>query len=92
MSEYPSSKDVEAIEKWDYGDLLGCLDFIESIWSDYGRIERRGKHKVWVRFITGGWSGNEEILSAMDKNVGIMTCWEASYRGGKHIYKFRNIK
>jgi hypothetical protein len=36
---------------------------------------------------TFGWSGNESIVDALDKNVLFwMTCWEQSNRGGH--YKF----
>lgn len=40
------------------------------------------------RVSTGGWSGNEEILGAMEDNVACwLQCWEATSRGGH--YEFR---
>jgi hypothetical protein len=42
----------------------------------------------FVRFATGGWSGNESIIAALDDNwpVAVM-CWRLTARGGLHIYE-----
>ena len=40
-----------------------------------------------LRLATGGWSGNEETMTALRKNFlfhGL--CWQSSHRGGLHIY------
>lgn len=92
-NDYPTDEQLEKIKNWDnYKDMLGLIDYIESIYPHYGFIQRRGKYVQRVVFVTGGWSGCEDIISAMDRNVGLMLAWEASYKGGKHIYKVRNYK
>lgn len=41
----------------------------------------------WFRFATGGWSGNESIISALKRNpLATGLCWKLSASGGLHIY------
>lgn len=62
------------------------LEFLDSCWShEYGRIFKEGRR--W-KFVTGGWSANEGIVSAMDANVMFnAACWQKSERGGLHVYE-----
>ncbi len=42
----------------------------------------------YYRFATGGWSGNESIISALNKNFLVVgMCWQLSGSGGLHIYE-----
>lgn len=44
----------------------------------------------YYRFATGGWSGNESIINALDGNFLVVgMCWLLSARGGLHIYEVR---
>lgn len=93
MNDYPTEEQLQKIREWDdYRDLIGLIDYIEDIYPTYGFIKRTGKRVQRVVFVTGGWSGCEDIISAMDRSVGLMMAWESSHRGGKHIYKVRNLK
>lgn len=83
--EYPTDEELERIMGWPLADAAGMLDFIRPLWwcGDWG-WSRTGK---WLHLSTGGWSGNEDIIAAMQKNTMFwMFCWEASRRGGH--YKF----
>lgn len=40
-----------------------------------------------IEFITGGWSGNESVITAMKQNPLWHLLWDSSHRGGKHILK-----
>ncbi len=43
----------------------------------------------YARFATGGWSGNESIIGALNRNVMVRAlCWRVSARGGLHIYEY----
>jgi hypothetical protein len=61
------------------------LEYCASCWDKtYGKI-------VWkvgtVEFITGGWSCNECVISAMQKNTLLWTLtWESSHRGGLYCF------
>lgn len=96
MSRYPSEVELKAIADWDYKDIWGLVDFVNSIWSDYGRAEvvnardTFGEHCRKWRLITGGWSGNEDIIGALNKNVMFnMLYWYMDMRGGLHEYKIK---
>lgn len=93
MNDYPHESDLEKIRNWHHSDFIGMIDFIETIYPHYGFIKRTGKKIQRVIFVTGGWSGCEDIIRAMEDNKDLfsMVCWEASFRGGKHIYRVRNI-
>jgi len=45
--------------------------------------------ETWVA-ATGGWSGNEDVISALHQNTGFwLTCWRASVVGGYYEYGVR---
>ena len=89
MEEYPTKKDLEIVSNYkvkDFDSFKGLADFILSIWHWEDWATLRGKT---LRLATGGWSGNEEIIGAIEKNTMFqMMCWQKSQRGGLHIYRF----
>lgn len=87
-SEYPSDEDLRRIARWPYADFEGLLDFIESLWNyaEWGFRRRRD----FILLSTGGWSGNEEILSALRDNTLCWTFyWVSSRRGGHHVFRLK---
>lgn len=82
---YPTDAELVKITQWAAPDWSGLMDFVEGIWSPYGRWERSGDH-IWCA--TGGWSGNESIMGALNQNTLFwMFCWTFSGRGGHHGFK-----
>lgn len=81
---YPTDKALDKIRNWPPGDYDGLMEFVKFIWHwpDFARIGADVS-----TLVTGGWSGNEEILGAMTENVvwWIMH-WYSSKRGGKHVF------
>lgn len=88
MAEYPTETQLTwlssaaahtAVAR--YAWIACAMDY----WNKhYGRV-RRG-NGYW-RFATGGWSGNEDIIDAMCKNlVPWALTWEKSERGGLHVF------
>ena len=93
---YPTDKALEKITNWDYKDTLGCFEFICSLWSyqNYYNTEKTTNDFdspiVRIKLSTGGWSGNESIINALEKNHIIwMTSWFQSRRGGHYIFEVR---
>lgn len=80
--EYPTGDDIYKIIEWPDKDVMGLIEFIQSIWHwpDMARLD-------WNKFElhTGGWSGNEDIVDALMGTMFWMLCWESSRRGG-HFY------
>jgi hypothetical protein len=90
MNDYPSESDLQRIRDWPHDDLLAMIDFIAGIWhwEDYFK---RGVDIVITH--TGGWSGNEDIISAMEDNkVFWCMCWQSSERGGKHVFDISSLR
>lgn len=98
---YPTEKELEKIKKWDWNDCEGLAKFVQSIWhwgEDYAPLDDWKKDEFdreyrMFRLITGGWSGNEDIVRALNKNTMFqMICWQASFRGGLHIYHIKKFE
>lgn len=85
-ADYPSRSDLRRVKKWPREDIEGLFTFLKSIWwpdGDWGWTWRGRK----IRVSTGGWSGNEELIIALQKNHLIWALtWEETRVGGH--YKF----
>lgn len=98
---YPTENTLLVIELWPWEDEIGWFKFIESIWSfhSFGWAEGAAPHDydknkvVYLYEIsTAGWSGNEAIIRAMEKNDMMWHLhWVQSRRGGHYIFE-RNIE
>jgi len=93
---YPTKEELEKISSWDLADFKGMMEFIKELWefADWGWSEsdepdwlHKDRTNRVYRISTGGWSGNEEIIGAMQKNsiVWFLNWWE-SRRGGHYIF------
>ena len=78
-----------------------CLDFVIDSWDNqYGAVSRTlsstelsmvcaQKGERFIRFATGGWSGNEALIAALQRNTQVDTfSCVATVRGGLHIYQY----
>lgn len=91
---YPTEEFIEFIANWKHGEtpLRKLIDMIQEAWQfgDWGFIlsKRPYRGKIKLELHTGGWSGNEEIIYAMQKNVGLMHLYMGYYmwRTGGHYY------
>jgi hypothetical protein len=88
---YPTGESIRKIERWEYTDGHDALlEAISPLVEGYGRCEKRTVDGVW-EFATGGWSGNEEIIQALENNFMFWgMCWQLSRRGGYYEFKPRN--
>lgn len=97
MSEYPREDELERVATWE-GDWRECFAFIRSIWwmPDWGWHEATVTDdfdRIVTRYSisTGGWSGNEDIIAAMERNWMLMAMtWQQSRRGGHYIFELVN--
>lgn len=63
--------------------LLWCLpELIEAAHS----TDRDGRPIVRIRLVTGGWSGNEEVIGEIDATWFGVLYWQSSHRGGLHVF------
>lgn len=89
--DYPTELDLTLIEKWDLKEqgVLELLEFIESKWwsADWG-FNLSGEKILKLQLSTGGWSGNEDIISALRNNFIFWSMyWEVSRKGGHYEFK-----
>ena len=86
MNDYPSDEELQRIREWKVttpADFNQLMEYVKDIWH-WDFVEQRGG--CW-RLVTGGWSGNEDIIGALHANfmVWVMT-WQSSHRGGLHWF------
>lgn len=97
---YPTEECLEKIKKWNYNDVKEWFEFIKEHWwaPDWGWTEidepheyreNRTVHRYYIS--TGGWSGNESIIHAMEQNYMMKSLfWVQSRRGGHYIFEIQN--
>ena len=89
--DYPEDEDLQKIRDWKIGghaDALKLLEFVDSIYPEMGSFADESTSSAFVYVLTtGGWSGCEDIVSAMAGNLVFWgTCWHMSKRGGLHEF------
>ena len=100
MGEYPTDDEIERIKAWPHEDPLGWFAFIKASgywWPQevFGWHERDDQDPIdkAVRVFdisTGGWSGNEDILGAMQDNAVLwLLTWHSTTRGGHYVFMVR---
>jgi hypothetical protein len=76
---------LDDIKQWPIEDFNGLIEQIGPLWSEHGTIKIS---KRIISLITGGWSGNEDIIGAMQENVLLWTIhWKATVSGGLYVFK-----
>lgn len=84
--EYPSQSELDKITAWGPGNYRALIAYIEPYVSKYGRLTQLAVGRVEIA--TGGWSGVEDIISAlMDNHIFWATCWHSSHRGGLFVFE-----
>jgi hypothetical protein len=88
MSE-PANDELQWISTCDQG-AREWFSFVESLWNhDYGKVDR---HADRIILITGGWSDNEAIVSAMQSNTTLWSrTWYSSTRGGRCEFRLKLV-
>ena len=97
MPDYPTDADLARIEAWPATDLRGLFDFVRELWSYpdfWGEIGAPAgcipatRIDTHITCSTGGWSGNESLIDALQSNLAAwLLTWYSSRRGGH--YEFR---
>ena len=97
---YPTEYALDKIKNWDMLDFPGCMEYVFKLWhwEDY-RWSEEAKDEYFDHPITryylstGGWSGNESIIGAMQENQMLWFFnWVQSRRGGHYIFEHRKEK
>lgn len=93
---YPEDAELEQIRTWSPGPKwsgsepwLGILGLVYDAWNhDMGRADWSGQI---LTLVTGGWSGNEEVLGALEDNrCARSMLWLSSHRGGRYTFGIKD--
>jgi hypothetical protein len=92
---YPTEEALNAIEKWNLDDAHNLICFIEEMWAykEWGFKKSWGRDRfknrvLFLELHTAGWSGNESIINALQKNkMFFMLWWAMSKRGGHYWFE-----
>ena len=86
----PTDETTDAIIEWSGDDLPGLFDFIDEAWNNDFGSQWGSHHPPEERvYVTGGWSGNEELMSALKLNEAFAWArtWQSSHAGGRHEFR-----
>jgi hypothetical protein len=100
---YPTDAALDVIRLWHWNDIASWFKFIKGLWHlrEWGWKEIDEPHdyyedKIVHRYYisTAGWSGNEDIIRAMQKNESMLwtLTWVQSRRGGHHIFESKEFE
>ena len=86
---YPTVDELKEIREWDIATKgpMGLVRYVQERWK-YGEVVVAGKKVIYFKLHTMGWSGNEEIIGALQDNTLFwMMYWQQSKRGGHYWFK-----
>lgn len=95
--DYPTEETLETIKSWKIDSnksICDLLEFVGEAWAYTFPVETGGENRdAWLRVATGGWSGNESLIEALQSNYLFWAlCWLESQRGGSHKFLYQPIK
>lgn len=90
---YPTDAALAKVKSWEYDQERGwnpLLCFVEDLWRYQGFFRRED---FWAFAITGGWSGNEDLIGALQGNYAFWgMSWSFSSAGGFHAFRDRDAE
>mgnify|MGYP001614515985 FL=1 len=92
-NNYPDDKSLKEITDWDIltKGIQGLLDLVyeNTNWADR-QTYQSGKRVIRYEYHTGGWSGNEDVIYALQKNFLFWSMyWEKTTKGGHYYFKIK---
>ena len=93
---YPTEEELEEIRTMDYKDWKSCIEKIQALWIWDDMVYTTTESSLdepdttILHINTGGWSGHEDVMSALMDNRMFWTCyWKLSQRGGHYEFEMR---
>jgi hypothetical protein len=64
------------------------FDYVIALWHWPNYAVRRDDNRIELS--TGGWSGNEMLIHALQLNRAVwLRCWVSSERGGHYVFEVK---
>ena len=89
---YPDDKELQEIRGaagFHPEEARALLERVRHLWhwSNYATVTKTGD-KLRHEFCTGGWSGNESLIHALQDNTMFwLRWWHLSERGGRYVFE-----
>lgn len=94
---YPSEQELKTISGWiitKEADIQALLEYVRARWTypEYfgyqpERLADGAPPNKPFGVSTGGWSGNESLIGALEDNLMFWACcWHRSERGGHYVF------
>jgi len=95
-NNYPDEQSLKEIAEWDIlkQGIRGLLVLVEenTNWPDWA-FSIKGKRVLRFEYHTGGWSGNEDVINALQENILFWAMyWQKSEAGGHYYFRIMPIK
>jgi hypothetical protein len=90
---YPTGWGIAQLRGFTGGTPEQFVEMVRQLWWLPELIEtahstdRDGRPIVRIRLVTGGWSGNEEVIQEIDATFFAVFYWASSHRGGLHVFE-----
>ena len=89
---YATDAELEVVKHWPVAsgwvplmEFIGTTCWWAADWGWTGPIEDHEENATRYAISTGGWSGNESVITAMRENREFWhTCWYSMRRGGHY--------
>ena len=90
---YPTEDTLEQIRQW-RGTANALLNAVIGIWPHYGTTADEttpdgGARRVVL--VTGGWSGCEQLIGALQQTLLWSLAWQESVVGGRHVLELNTV-
>lgn len=79
---YHTEETLQVIRDWDRRDAEGLLAYLRERWQ-YDAWDRDGND---LQISTMGWSGNEDLIRALQDSGFWTVAWAATERGGHYTF------
>ena len=94
---YPTRETIDEIVNWPIkrgSDVKDLLDYVGEAWTYQVPVSTRPHDsfpgRTIIKVATGGWSGNEALISALQENRMFWAlAWVSSSRGGAYEFEIR---
>jgi hypothetical protein len=81
---YPTDETVDTVRSWPADDPRGAVRYVIAAWNMvYGQVRLSRKT---ITLVTGGWSGNESLISSLSRSVFGIQHYREWKRGGLHVF------
>jgi transcriptional regulator with XRE-family HTH domain len=90
---YPTDNTLDIIQTYPgyQGNWKWLMEAIAPLFCKHGRWE--SIDGIYWQVATGGWSGNESIIRALQKNTLFWSmCWQLSKKGGYYEFKTNAVE